>query len=51
MAFRKIISDEEFAKWAESLKPCRYCARKFYGPVCPCEKPRIDHRTERRSLR
>ena len=32
------MSDEEFAKWCEALKACRYCARKFVGPVCPCER-------------
>lgn len=36
----KVISDEEFMKWAQSFKPCRYCDRKFVGPVCPyCESP------------
>jgi hypothetical protein len=33
-------SDEEFAKWCESLKPCKYCGEKFYGPVCECERER-----------
>lgn len=36
---RKIVSDEEFMAWAESFKPCKYCDRKFYGPVCECEMP------------
>jgi hypothetical protein len=34
---KKVVSDEEFWKWARSLKPCRYCSQKFVGPVCPCE--------------
>jgi hypothetical protein len=35
---KKVISDEEFWKWATSLKPCRYCNTKFVGPTCPnCE--------------
>lgn len=38
MAYKKIISDEEFMAWAESLKPCRYCQANFVGPVCPCER-------------
>lgn len=46
MASRQIMSDEEFAKWCESLKRCKYCPRKFIGPICPCEQPKIvrDHR-------
>jgi hypothetical protein len=40
----KIASDEEFTKWAESFKPCRYCLQKFVGPVCPCERPKLNHR-------
>lgn len=39
MAFRQIYSDEEFLRWCESLKSCKYCGDKFYGPVCDCEKP------------
>ena len=39
MAFKKFISDEEFMEWALSLKPCKYCKKKFIGPVCPCEDP------------
>lgn len=38
MAYKKIISDEAFMAWATSWKPCRYCRRKFLGPVCPCER-------------
>lgn len=38
MATRQIYSDEEFMRWAESLKPCKYCSEKFVGPVCPCER-------------
>lgn len=38
MAYKKVISDEAFMKWAESWKPCRYCRRNFIGPVCPCEQ-------------
>ena len=40
MAYKKIISDKEFMDWATALKPCRYCNRKFVGPVCPCERPK-----------
>jgi len=37
---KKIISDEEFMAWAESVKPCRYCNTSFVGPTCPrCEQP------------
>ena len=35
------MSDEEFWRWCVSLKPCRYCSRKFVGPVCPCERGRL----------
>lgn len=31
-------SDEEFARWCESFKQCKYCRQTFYGPVCPCEQ-------------
>ena len=40
MAYKKVVSDEEFWKWATSFKPCRYCGEKFVGPVCPCETPK-----------
>jgi hypothetical protein len=36
---KKIISDDAFMTWAESLKSCRYCGGKFVGPVCTCELP------------
>lgn len=40
MAEIKIITDEDFLRWAQSLKPCRYCDVKFVGPCCPrCERP------------
>jgi len=32
------MSDEAFMAWCESEKPCRYCRKKFFGPVCPCER-------------
>lgn len=47
MASRQIVSNEEFAKWCESLKPCKYCHRKFIGPVCLCETP---HRRSTKTL-
>lgn len=34
---KKVVTDDEFAKWADALKPCRYCGIKFVGPVCSCE--------------
>lgn len=30
-------NDDEFWKWCQAFKPCRYCGEKFIGPVCPCE--------------
>lgn len=47
MAYKKIISDEEFMEWAESLKLCRYCSGKFVGPVCPCETKKKSDDTRR----
>lgn len=38
MIYKKVVSDAEFAAWAESCKPCTYCGAKFIGPVCACEK-------------
>lgn len=38
MATRQIWSDEEFMRWCEALKPCKYCGEKFVGPVCGCER-------------
>lgn len=38
MVKRDRQSDEEFLRWCQSFKPCRYCGEKFYGPVCPCER-------------
>lgn len=35
---RPAMTDEEFMRWCESWKPCRYCGQKFVGPVCPCER-------------
>lgn len=37
---KKLLGDEEFARWCESLKPCRYCGKRFIGAVCPCERRR-----------
>lgn len=34
----KLPGDDEFWKWATTLKPCRYCEQLFLGPVCPCER-------------
>lgn len=42
MPAQKVVSDEEFMKWADSLKPCKYCFRKFVGPVCPCEREQTE---------
>lgn len=37
MATRPVWSNEAFLEWCQSLKPCKYCRRKFIGPICPCE--------------
>lgn len=29
------MTDEAFYLWCVALKPCRYCRRRFIGPVCP----------------
>lgn len=31
-------ADDEFMRWCETRKACRYCDAKFYGPVCGCER-------------
>jgi hypothetical protein len=36
------MTDEAFYAWCESAKPCKYCHRTFFGPVCDCEKGRDD---------
>jgi hypothetical protein len=43
------MTDDQFAAWVESVKPCRYCDTKFVGPVCPrCERPLINYPSARR---
>lgn len=48
MSSRQIYSTEDFMRWADSLKPCKYCPRKFVGPVCECERLRNAERFPRR---
>lgn len=33
-------SDKAFMEWAESMKECKYCGIRFFGPVCECERRR-----------
>lgn len=48
--YRTRMTDDAFAVWVESYKPCRYCGTKFVGPCCPrCEQPLLRFPLRRRA--
>lgn len=44
---RQIMSDAKFARWCDSLKECKYCPRKFEGPIVACERRKDDQHAKK----